>query len=357
MLKGRFELYFVQGRYEAYIQPEGLQYNANMYGREGHLIITGLFYSIAVMASTVDLQSYEREIGSTFETKKDVILFRGILAEHHQNQMRDPTRCRTEGSHAIELLQGFDQDDKLALPVSDFMIGMIHHLFDVRPDICFSVVKIAQRQATPRQKDVDALNYLIHFLYATRSSGVTLRRSDKCQADLLLTLRAFTDCSYACHGNGKSHYGFCFDLVDSNTVGTLGPEGSQYDPNLYGEEGPLLDTGMFYSKSVMASTVDLQSCEGGIGGTLETTKDVILFRGILAELHQDQLRATPIFGDNDSTIRLGSSYNGNHKRVRYMLPKINWLMEQTKVGVVQLYRMGTRKLPPDVLTKIGSGSE
>ena len=263
------------------------------------------------------------------------------------------------GPMQLSYFKNFDVDNSPLVSASDFrsMLGMIQQLLDVRPDICFAVVKIAQRQAAPRQKDVDALIYLIHFLYAYRSSGVTLRRSDKCQADLLLTLRAFTDCSHACHGNGKSHYGFCFDLVDSNTVGTLGPEGSQYDPNLYGEEGPLLDTGMFYSKSVMASTVDLQSCEGKIGGTLETTKDVILFRGILAELHQDQLRATPIFGDNDSTIRLGSSYNGNHKRVRYMLPKINWLMEQTKAGVVQLYRMGTRKLPPDLLTKIGSGTE
>ena len=114
---------------------------------------------------------------------------------------------------------------------------------------------------------------------------------------------------------------------------------------------------MFFSKSVMASTVDLQSCEGEIGTTVESTKDVILMRGVLNELHQFQVRAAPLFGDNDSTIKLGSSYNGNHKRVRYMLPKINWLMEQTQAGVIQLYRMGTDKLPPDTLTKISSGTE
>ena len=135
------------------------------------------------------------------------------------------------------------------------------------------------------------------------------------------------------------------------------PEGSQYDPNFYGKEGPLLDTGMFFSKSVMASTVDLQSCEGEIGTTVKGTKDVILMRGVLNELHQFQMRATPLFGDNDSTIRLGSSYNGNDKRVRHMLPKINWLMEQTQAGVIQLYRMGTDKLPPDTLTKISSGAD
>ena len=118
-----------------------------------------------------------------------------------------------------------------------------------------------------------------------------------------------------------------------------------------------MDTGMFYSKSVMASTVDLQSCEGEIGTTIECTKDGILLTGVLNELHQFQVRAMPLFGDNDSTIKLGSSYNGNHKRVRYMLPKINWLMEQTQKVVIQLYRMCTTKLPPDTLTKISSGTE
>ena len=93
-----------------------------------------------------------------------------------------------------------------------------------------------------------------------------------------------------------------------------------------------------------------------MGSTIECTKDVILFRGILKELHQEQIRATPVFGDNDSTIRLGSSYNGNHKRVRYMLPKVNWLMEKVQEGVVRLFRMGTTTLPPDTLTKASSGS-
>ena len=117
------------------------------------------------------------------------------------------------------------------------MLGMVQQMLDIRPDICFSVVKLAQRQAAPRQKDVDALMYLIHFLYATRSSGVFLRRSDKCRADLLLTLRAFTDGSHACHGNGKSHYGFCFDLVESTTMGPRSFRQTSSPRSLHGQHG------------------------------------------------------------------------------------------------------------------------
>jgi hypothetical protein len=114
---------------------------------------------------------------------------------------------------------------------------------------------------------------------------------------------------------------------------------------------------MFYTKSFMAPTVDLSSCEGEIGAAVELTKDTIFFRGILCELHQEQMKPTPLYGDNNSAISLATSFNGNHKRVRYMLPKINWLMEKTQAQAVKMYRMGTHELPPDVMTKVGSGTE
>ncbi len=77
----------------------------------------------------------------------------------------------------------------------------------------------------------------------------------------------------------------------------------------------------------------------------------------MQEFHQEQLQATELFGDNEATISLGTNYNGNHKKVRYMLPLINFLMEQTKAKVIKLCKMAGVILPPDNLTKIGSGTE
>jgi len=77
----------------------------------------------------------------------------------------------------------------------------------------------------------------------------------------------------------------------------------------------------------------------------------------LKELHQEQVEPTPMYGDNDSTIVLATSYSGKHKRIRYMLPKVMWLMEQTKARVFEMLRMGTKELPPDVATKLGVGPE
>ena len=217
----------------------------------------------------------------------------------------------------------------------------VMQLTDCRPDIAFTIAKIAQRQCSPRVKDHEALIFLLHYLWATRDKGLILRRGDSASAATMVRLRGYADCSFACHGNGKSHYGIGFDLVDEAT---------------HNEERPFMNssnTGLFYVKSFMAPNVDLSSCQGETCATVELAKDAIFYRGILRELHLPQMHPTPLYGDNDSSRSLATHYEGSHKRVLYMLPKINWLMEQTKAEVIQLVRMSTDILPIDIATKNG----
>ena len=78
---------------------------------------------------------------------------------------------------------------------------------------------------------------------------------------------------------------------------------------------------------------------------MELTNGTIFYRTILQELGQEQMEPTPLYGGNDSTMSLATSFNNNHKRVQYMFPKIYWLMEQTKSQVVKFFPMGTKELP------------
>ena len=119
----------------------------------------------------------------------------------------------------------------------------------------------------------------------------------------------------------------------------------------------LHNTGLFQLKSFMAPVVDLSSCSGEIGAAVELAKDAIFHRGVLAELGQRQLYPTPLYGDNDSARSLATQYAGGHKKVRYMLPKINWLMEQTQAEVVKMVRWSTAELPVDIGTKNSRGPE
>jgi len=241
----------------------------------------------------------------------------------------------------------FDVEDSPLCDSTKFraLHGKLIQLIDVRPDIAFPVSKLSQRQCRPRVKDMEAQILLVHYLFGTKDKGIVLRRADHASARTLVQLRGFTDMSFACHFNGKSQYCICFDLVEQIPASTLNPLKRLYN------------TGMFYLKSFMAPTVDLATCEGEIGALVEGCKDGVFFRGVLKELHQEQVEPTPMYGDNDSTIVLATRYSGKHKRVRYMLPKVMWLMEQTKARVFDMLRMGTKELPPDVATKLGVGPE
>ena len=106
----------------------------------------------------------------------------------------------------------------------------------------------------------------------------------------------------------------------------------------------------------MAPRVDLCTAEGESGAVIECVKDAILLTGCLEEMHQTQLEPVPIYNDNKSTITLATHYNGDQKRVRYMLPRINWLMEKFKDGVYRLLYMDTHRLPADLGTKRLSGT-
>ena len=103
----------------------------------------------------------------------------------------------------------------------------------------------------------------------------------------------------------------------------------------------------------MVPNVDLSSCQGETCSTVKLAKDAIFYRGIPNELSQKQLQQTPLYGNNDSARSLATHYDGSHKRVRYMLPKINWLMEQTTNEVIKMVRMSSKMLPVDIGTKNG----
>ena len=86
-------------------------------------------------------------------------------------------------------------------------------------------------------------------------------------------------------------------------------------------------------------------------------KDVILLSGISVDLHQEQIEPTPVYIDNQSAITLTTMYSGAHKRVRYMLTRINWLMEKTKEKVYELLYLSSPELPADFSTKLHTGEK
>ena len=220
------------------------------------------------------------------------------------------------------------------------LLGALQQLIDVRPDIMDAVGTAATFNHQCNTEDMKALIRIVKYLWVTQDLGLILRTGGKMTERHFIFLRGYADASYASMQDGRSKFAYSFDLI------TL----------LEGEEEPVPhneaeNTGHFFTKRKTGDTTALSSFDSEHTTVAEATKTAILFRGVLEELHQKQFRPTPIFNDNKSTIQSANAYNGSHKNVRYMLPRINWMFEQVKSKTVRAVYHHTKVLAPDMHTK------
>ena len=88
---------------------------------------------------------------------------------------------------------------------------------------------------------------------------------------------------------------------------------------------------------------------------------------VVIEVHMSAVRhhfrvanrdiSTPVYNDNQSAITLSMQYTGANKRVRYMLTRINWLMEKIKEKVYELIYLSSPELPAKFGTKLHIGEK
>jgi hypothetical protein len=106
---------------------------------------------------------------------------------------------------------------------------------------------------------------------------------------------------------------------------------------------------MFYSRATKQSNVTLSSTEAELYAAVEATKDIIWFRGLLAEIGFPQTSPTPLYVDNASMMVLASSYSGNHKRVKHFLVRLNFLIEAVVKRIVGERLLGRQSVSPSGL--------
>ena len=138
-------------------------------------------------------------------------------------------------------------------------------------------------------------------------------------------LYAWSDAAYLTHQDSCSHSGVCFSLGE--------------------------DTGTFHARSNKQTMVTLSSTEAETYAAVEATKDIVYFRGLLAELGFPQSAPTPLYVDNKSLITLAQQFSGNHKRCKHFLARINYMIEQVDRHVVYLEHLKGTELRADTLTK------
>jgi hypothetical protein len=221
------------------------------------------------------------------------------------------------------------------------ILGDLIQLVDVRPDISDATCRGAQYTTEANVVDMEAMVRIVKYLWCTRGIGVRLRPGSRQDRICFIQLRAYADAAAGVMKNGRSRMAFGFDVVQVSDESTEAAPQSIKGGN----------TGLFFSKGFMSPTVQLSSTEAEHTCIVECVKTIVLFRGVLHELHLEQMIPTVLFNDNKSAITLGNDYSGNFNRVRYFVPKVHWLLDQVRQGVVRLEYMSTKHLPPDMETK------
>jgi hypothetical protein len=231
------------------------------------------------------------------------------------------------------------------------LVGSLIQLVDVRPDIAFALSRCAQRTQYHLVSDMKALMRIVLYLKGTATLGIQLQPGNHQHGSTYVMLRGYADASYANEPGSKSMYSVSYDLLPVPKDWHLLCQDQIKDLCIPSSSRNTKATGHFSSRNSTISDVSLSSTDAEIHALTEAMKDVLMLRGILADLHQPQLQPTIIFNDNQSAMTLVTAYSGTTKRVRYMLPRVHWCMEQTKKGLIQTYWLPTEHLAPDIGTK------
>jgi hypothetical protein len=301
----------------------------------------------AIAASTLEMknkflllikQKYKFKECETVET------FLGVHVEYSENgsvMFSQPGRIdeiiRNYDLHAVApptvpMPATFNDEHQNNSPKCDYnafmtLLGILLFVVKTRPDIAYSVNRMATRASVATERDFLSLLRIASYLGGTRNLGITFKRNaNEFYQAALTTLFCWVDASHGTHMDSKSHSGYCFSFG-------------------------IFISGMFYSKSFKQSIVTLSTMESENYAAVEATKEILWFRSLLKELGFPQVKPTQVFADNASMITIAEDFSGNHKKVKHFLTRINFLIENVKNQIITFTHVPSSDNVADILTK------
>lgn len=197
------------------------------------------------------------------------------------------------------------------------IVGSLMYLTATRPDIMYSVSLVSRYMECPTEMHLLAAKRILRYLQGTKDFGIFYRKGEK--ADLI----GFTDSDYAGdQDDRKSTSGYVF----------------------------MLGTGAVSWSSKKQTIVTLSSTEAEFVAATACVCQAIWLRRILKELQFKMERATTIFCDNNSAIKLPKN-PVNHGRSKHIDVKYYFLRDLNNEGTIELQYCRSEDQLADILTK------
>ena len=200
-------------------------------------------------------------------------------------------------------------------------VGELRFLADKTvPALLAPLSILARFAASPNRRHLSAVRTIYQYLATNPHNGVTF---SQCPSDEI-RLWGMADASHISHGDSKSQLGFALFLN--------------------------LSSGTVCARSARDTTVSLSSTDAEIKAVKLALREIIWFRGFLAELGFPQNEPTVLMTDNTAAIALATEYQLT-RRSAHLTVTLNFIHEHVQTGTIALRYINTDNNVADVLTK------
>ena len=197
------------------------------------------------------------------------------------------------------------------------LVGSLIYLTNTRSDICYAVSCVSRYMDQPEEIHFAAAKRILRYLSGTLHYSLFLL------ADNDTTLSTFVDADWGRDiDTRRSTSGILHKLGDSS----------------------------IYWVSKIQPTISLSTTEAEYRILSDTSKDIIYFRRLLAEIGQTNSDPTTILSDNQSCIRLVKNPI-LHSRTKHIGLQYHFIREASRSGQVHVDYIPTKHQQADYLTK------
>jgi hypothetical protein len=203
------------------------------------------------------------------------------------------------------------------------LLGELQFLSNnTRPDIAFTVNRLATYTAKPSLQHVTAVKRILRYLAGTRNLGITYTKTSNNPSENSNIFYGFADAAYANHDDHKSTSGYVF----------------------------LAAGGAITWKSKKQTTIALSSTQAEYVALSEAGREACWLRNLYEEMGYRQERPTLIKGDNDGSIAMAKNPQF-HNRSKHIAIRWHWIRELVEQDLIEIESCRDPEQTADVLTK------
>jgi hypothetical protein len=198
------------------------------------------------------------------------------------------------------------------------IVGSLMYLTATRPDMTFIVSLISRYIEHPIEMHLQATKRVLRYVKGTIGFGVFYKKGGNHE------LLGYTDSDYTGDQNERKSTSRYMFLMSSGAVS--------------------------WSSKKQPLMVTLSTTEAEFISATYSSCQVVWLRRILKELCHDQCKATVVYYDNVSAIKLSKNpvLHGSSKHIDV---RFHFLHDLTKEGIVELVQCSTHEQIADILTK------